>query len=114
MSRRLPRNVVSATEFGRRREKQLARQIGARLHPASGAGRTKADMTIEEDETPEDDGGKRNPTVLELKTVPLAKSHTVQYKALYEALRQAERIGGEAMYVIEFKDIKLVGKVVRR
>lgn len=99
--------MVSYTEFGQRREDQIVRQLRAHPHPASGAGSTKGDFTINGDEdTPH--------TVVELKTVPGAKSHSVKCDTLWNTLRQAERIGGEAMYVIEFDGIKLVGKITRR
>lgn len=68
-------------------------------------------MTIEDD-IPDDDGGK--PTIVELKTVPGAKSHSVRHDTLMATLRQAERIGGDAVYVIEFDDVKLVGRISRR
>lgn len=100
MNRRLPANTVTDIEHGRRREIEAARSLSMRRHPASGALRTKADMSDETD-------------VVEFKSVPTAQSHTVKLDQLWETLREAERLGKNAWYVVEFDGIKLQGRITR-
>jgi hypothetical protein len=98
--RRLPANVVSPTEFGKRRELRFAREVNMTLHPASGAGRIKADM-------------HDALNVVEYKSVPTAASHSIKAETLRVTLREAERRGSEAWYIVEFEGVRLEGRIVR-
>lgn len=101
--RRLPANrKLSATDQGRVTEITEARRRKMSLHPASGAGRTKGDMS--------DDS-----TVIELKTVVSAASHTVSLATVLATLREAERRGKEAVYVIRWEACGVVmeGRIYR-
>lgn len=99
--RQLPRNVVTSLEQGRRGEAAAARRLGMRLHPASGSGRTKADMSDAE-------------AVIEWKVVDTAQSHSVKLSTLLATLREAEIRDKDAYYVIDFGDIVLEGRIHRK
>jgi hypothetical protein len=98
---KLPRNNVTPIEQGRRRETDAARQLGMRPHPASGSGHIKSDMS---DDT----------AVVEWKLCVDAKSHTVSVAQLWDTLREAERTGKEAWYIVEFAGLTMQARIERR
>lgn len=97
---KLPRNVDTPIEQGRRREITAGRQLGMRPHLASGALHQKADMS-------DDD------SVVEYKYVPKALTHTIDLGTLWDTLREAERLGKDAYYIIEFPGLTVRGKITR-
>ena len=80
---------ITAQEKGRRAERKVAQSLRTRVHPASGAGRIKADMSNSEE-------------VIEMKHV--ARSHTVKLATLLSTLQQAQKDGKQARYVVHFTD----------
>lgn len=72
---------------GRRAEKRMARERGARLHPMSGAGSIKDDASTEAE-------------VFEFKNAN--KTHTLNADDLYKLMVRALRAEKEPYYVIQF------------
>lgn len=82
--------------MGRVKEKQMAKERGARLHPNSGAGRIKDDASSDT-------------TQYEFKNV--SKTHTLKGSDLLALFKRAIRQGKEAEYVIYFENEDLTATV---
>lgn len=96
----LPWSPRSRQVQGRVSEARAAKDIGARLHPNSGAGRIKFDYSNEE-------------TIFEHKDA--TKTHTLNGGFLMAFFRMAAKQNKEAVYVVEFANgIVLSGKLTRR
>ncbi len=77
---------------GRQAERRLAIRRGMQLHPASGAGAIKGDMSSAT-------------TVVEFKHInPRTKSHTLSVSQVVDTLTQAELAGKQAYYVIHIPE----------
>lgn len=72
---------------GRRTEKMIAKDIGARLHPNSGSGRIKEDASDEY-------------ALYEIKDA--GKTHTLSSKSLETSFVRATRQGKESVWIIKF------------
>ena len=83
-------------EKGRIGERKMARDRGAREHPASGAGRIKDDASTDE-------------TQYEFKNV--AKTHSLKGKDLLALFRRAVRQGKTAEYVIYFQEDNITATI---
>ena len=81
---------------GRRAEKRMAKERGARAHPMSGAGRIKDDAS-------DDD------TQYEFKQT--GKKHTLDGWALDGLFTRAIRQGKTPVYVVEFTDPQIVATI---
>lgn len=77
---------------GRKDEKKMARERGARLHPMSGAGRIKDDASTDD-------------VIYEFKSVK--STHTLSGKALLDLLLRSIKQGKEAEYVVQFGDARI-------
>ena len=88
----LPWKLRTAQEEGRRSERRVAKQVGARLHPNSGAGRIKNDFNDGE-------------TEYEAK-LTARKTFTLNARSLKDSWIAALRQGRTGMvWLIEFPDI---------
>jgi hypothetical protein len=96
----MPWSVDTPSVNGRKAERGVAKERGARLHSNSGAGPEKNDFSTDE-------------TVFEMKAV--AKTHTVKGSDLTVLFEGAVRQGKEAVYIIDFGDagLRLEGRVTK-
>ncbi len=83
----LPWDVETPQKGGRRREKVMAKENGARLHPNSGAGRIKRDFSTDTE-------------LFEAKTA--GKTHRLNAEDLLDLYRQAAIQDKEPVYLVEF------------
>lgn len=100
MPSEMPWSVDSAQVNGRKAERQMAKDRGARLHPNSGAGPEKNDFSTDDD-------------VYEAKNV--AKTHTIKGSDIEKLFVNASRQGKGAVYLIHFTDTNIVleGRISR-
>ena len=103
-----PRSVKSVAEAtpieaGRKAERNAAIRRGMRLHPASGSGQIKGDMSDDEN-------------VVEFKLVnPGTKQHTLKVSQVLDTLQQAELQRKGAMYLIHIPEHNVtIEAVIRR
>lgn len=89
MPSEMPWRRDSASVGGRKDERKAARDLGARLHPNSGAGTEKNDYSTED-------------AVFEHKSVK--KSHTMKAEDVAKLFLNAAKQGKEARYVVYFAD----------
>lgn len=93
----LPYAVTKTPQvMGRVKEKQMAKDRGARLHPNSGAGRIKDDASNED-------------TQYEFKNV--RTSHTLKGADLLALFKRSVRLGKQAEYVVHFEDQNLTATI---
>ena len=84
---------------GRVSEKKTAKELGARLHPNSGAGRIKFDFSNAE-------------TIFEHKDA--GKTHSLNAAFLMDLFRKATRQSKDAVYIVQFENgIRIVGRIER-
>ena len=100
MPSEMPWSVDSAQVNGRKAERQMAKERGARLHPNSGAGPEKNDFSTDD-------------AVYEAKNV--RKTHTVKGSDLEKLFVGAAKQGKDAVYLVHFEEsgITLEGRVYR-
>ena len=95
----LPWNPQDSPQVkGRKNEAPRAKKIGARLHPNSGAGTIKFDMSTDD-------------AVIEMKTAN--KSYTMNQKYLESIFQNAVRQGKDAVLLIEFPDLVVTAHITR-
>ena len=84
---------------GRERERELAKELGARLHPMSGAGRVKNDMSTDD---------------VSIESKSAMRSYSLSGDYLAQVWLQAISAGKEAAMVIEFDNgMRLTGTIDR-
>ena len=100
MPSELPWKPVEPSVRGRKSERNFAKQNNARLHPNSGAGKIKNDLSTEE-------------AIIEYKNP--TKTHTIKGEELEKLLDNAQRQGKDAHYIVYFEgtDITLHGTLRR-
>lgn len=83
---------------GRKAEKPMAKKIGARTHPNSGAGSIKNDMSTDN-------------SIIEMKTAD--KSHALSAKYLEGVYTNATRQGKDAILLVVFPNVTLTAHITR-
>jgi hypothetical protein len=99
MGLQLPWNAHDTPQVkGRKAEKPMAKKVGARVHPNSGAGSIKNDMSTDN-------------AIIEMKTA--GKSHTLSAKYLEGVYTNATRQGKDAVLLIVFPNVTLTAHITR-
>ena len=83
---------------GRKVEKPMAKKIGARIHPNSGAGSIKQDMSTDD-------------AIIEMKTAE--KSFTLNAKYLEGVFTNAIRQGKDAQLIVVFPNVTVTATLTR-
>lgn len=83
---------------GKKAEKPMAKKMGARVHPASGAGSIKQDMSTDD-------------AIVEMKTAE--RSYTLNAKYLEGVYTNAVRQGKDAVLLIVFPNVTVTAALTR-